>query len=421
MKRTNTFDVVPQTKTDETILRRFLDASASLWNELNYARRQQFFDGESIWETDDFYKRYVGVLGGATTQSIIKRNTSAWKSFFALLDDHGNDASPPGYWGNEDSGRILRSFVRKDAYDIEWGRHSRIEIRIGQDLKDEFDMGYYERLRLEVRGNPHWRGEPGRLSLKSDEASNTFRAFQPVTVPDSVRDLPLAANAAALDVGANNLVACTTTTGRQYLYEGRALFEVFRKTTEEIARLRSKLPDDRESSKRIRRLYRTRTRRRDHAVAALVRSLVERLHQDGVDTVYVGDLSNIRETAWSATVNEKVHNFWAFRKFHHRIECVCEEYGIDVAVRSEAWSSQTCPRCGGVDTTTRQQDRFTCRCGFEGHADLVASRNFLEESTTRSMIARPMARPVRFQWDNHEWRSTRDAPVPNPNEQRTNP
>ena len=35
---------------------------------------------------------------------------------------------------------------------------------------------------------------------------------------------------------ANDLVACTTTTGQQYLYEGRELFRGFRETTLEIAR-----------------------------------------------------------------------------------------------------------------------------------------------------------------------------------------
>jgi putative transposase len=96
-----------------------------------------------------------------------------------------------------------------------------------------------------------------------------------------------------LDVGANNLVACTTTTGQQYLYEGRDLFARFRETTEEIARLQSKLREGRYSSRRIRRLYRTRTRRRDHAQDALVRDLMERLYDEGVATVYVGDRSPI--------------------------------------------------------------------------------------------------------------------------------
>jgi hypothetical protein len=46
MRRTTTFEVVPQSEQADTVLRRLLDASASLWNQLTYARRQQFFAGE---------------------------------------------------------------------------------------------------------------------------------------------------------------------------------------------------------------------------------------------------------------------------------------------------------------------------------------------------------------------------------------
>jgi hypothetical protein len=55
------------------------------------------------------------------------------------------------------------------------------------------------------------------------------------------------------------------------------------------------------------------------------------------------------------------------------------------------------------------------------HDDALASKTFLRRNTEQQV--RPMARPVRFQWDNHEWRSTTDAPElgTNPNEQRTNP
>ena len=39
MRRTNTFEIVPQSEQAGTILRRLLDASASLWNQLTYERR----------------------------------------------------------------------------------------------------------------------------------------------------------------------------------------------------------------------------------------------------------------------------------------------------------------------------------------------------------------------------------------------
>ena len=417
MRRVNTFEVVPRSSEDEELLRRLLDASASLWNQLNYERRQNFTDpgiDKSVWDTEDYRKQYVGVLGSATAQQVIRKNSEAWRSFFSLKEK-GEDNGLPGYWGNEFEGRDLRTYIRNDQYSVRWGERSTVELTVGKDLKDEYDMGYFEKLCLNVKGKPKWDGDQGRLELYYDEASDQYRAIQPVTVDDSRLDSPLADETAALDIGANNLVACTTTTGQQYLYEGRDLFDRFRETTRRIAELQSKLPDGRYSSKRIRSLYRRRIRRRDHAQDALCRDLIERLYDEGVSTVYVGDLTDVLETSWSVRANAKTHNFWAFRAFINRLACTAEEYGMEVEVRSEAWTSQECPNCGSTDRTTRHQDSLTCACGFDGHADLTASETFLRR---HSDVVRPMARPVRFKWDDHSWSASSRAC---PNEQRTNP
>ncbi len=147
----------------------------------------------------------------------------------------------------------------------------------------------------------------------------------------------------ALDIGANTLVACTTTTGEQYLYEGRELFQRFRETTREIARLQSKLPDGRYSSERIRRLYRKRTRRRDHAQEALCRDLLERLYADGVDTVYIGGLTDVLETHWSVETNAKTHSV---QKIHRATGLYCRGIrylggspvgGVDQSRVSRVW------------------------------------------------------------------------------------
>ncbi|MDS0475689.1 transposase [Natrinema sp. 1APR25-10V2] len=415
MKRTNTFEVHPRSDQDREILFELLDASAPLWNEVTYERRQQFFDGHSVWDTADYRERYKSNLGSATAQQVLRKNKSAWKSFFSLNEtyhdgDRDERPSPPGYWGNEDDGRDLRTYIRNDQYTLEWGARSRLEIPIGRDLKDEYGLGDYERLRLEVAGDPNWEGTAGRLELVYDGVSDTLRARQPVTVDESQRDSPLAEESAALDIGANNLVACTTTTDQQYLYEGRDLFERFRETTMDIASYQSKLDDQRRSTARIARLYRKRTARRNHAQDALVRDLVEHLHTDGVSTVYVGALGDVLSTHWSAEVNEKTHHFWAFSRFIDRIACVCEEYEIDVVVTSETWTTQECPECSERDRTHRDGDYYRCdACGFEGHADLAASRVFLARETGDE--GGPMARPVRLEWDNHEWRPTTTAPT----------
>ena len=420
VRRTNTFAVRPLSTEDEQLLRELLDASASLWNEVNYERRQNFFDGESVWDTEDYRKQYVGVLGSATAQQVIRKNSEAWRSFFAAREE-GEDTAPPRYWGNENDGRELRMYIRNDQYTLETGERSRLEIPVGQDLKDEYGLGYHDRLRLEVAGNPKWDGDQGRLELYYDEIGDTFRAIQPVTVQDSLQDSPLADEAAALDVGANNLVACTTTTGQQYLYEGRSLFARFRETTEEIARLQSKLREGRNSSQRIRRLYRKRTRRRDHAQDALARDLMEQLYEEGVATVYVGDLTDVLSEHWSAVVNEKTHQFWAYRAFIDRLATTAEEYGITVEVRSEAYTTAECPACGERKNTERNGDVFRCSCGYEGHADLDASRTFLERQAGDNIEAGSMARPVRLKWDDHNWSEVPHSPEREiPNEERTN-
>jgi putative transposase len=433
MKRTNTFTVRPLSADGKQVLRDLLDASAALWNEINYQRLMRYnnedgFEGD-VWDVDTgrLEGKYKDVLGASTAQTVRRANSEAWRGFFenkkAYHDEPNTSVTehpePPGFRGNEDDGRVLKGVVRKDAYTVEWGDRSRLEFVVGENLRDEHNSPK-SRLRLEIVGEPNWPEyeDQSRLELWYDETDSTFRASQPVTVSADARDSPLADEQAALDIGANNLVACTTTTGEQYLYEGRKLFQRFRDTTREIARLQSKLREGRYSSERIRRLYRKRTRRRDHAQAALCRDLLERLYAEGVATVYIGGLTDVLDTHWSVETNAKTHNFWAFKQFTERLACTAEEYGISVEVRSEAWTSQECPQCGSTDRTTRHQDTLTCSCGFGGHADLTASETFLRRQTEQA--ARPMARPVRFQWDDHTWSESPHSHE-SPNEQRTDP
>jgi putative transposase len=414
MKRVNQFNVRPRSVKEREVVKRWLDASASLWNETNYARRQNFLSGESVWDVDTgkLEGKYKGVLSSSVAQQIIRKNSEAWRSFFDLNEKYHagklkDKPSPPGYWGNEEDGRVLRTYVRNDQYTIKYGNRSRLEVPIGSELKDELGLNRNQRLRVEIAGDPKWSGEQNRLEIVYDETAETFRAFQPVTIDDSRLDSPLASEEAALDVSANNLVACTVTTGSQLLYEGRTLFEEFRETTERIAHYQSLLEDQRESSKRIDRLYRKRTNQRNHAQDSLVRGLVERLYGEGVSTLYVGDLKGVLDTHWSPRVNEKTHDFWAYRRFINRLEDVCEEYSIMVEEASEAWTSQTCPECEERENTIRHENSLTCPCGFEGHADLVASESFLRWQNT---AVGAMARPVYLKWNKHSWREDHSLP-----------
>ena len=86
-----------------------------------------------------------------------------------------------------------------------------------------------------------------------------------------------------------------------------------------------------------------------------IKDLLERLTKEGVSKIYVGDLTGVLETHWKATVNEKTHNFWAYRRFIDRLENKAEEYGVEVHEENEAWTSQRCPRCGETENNDTTQ------------------------------------------------------------------
>jgi hypothetical protein len=71
----------------ERRLRKLADATAKLWNELNYVRLVQFRTMGKIDFKDtehEFYYRFNTVLSVNAGQ-VIRLNNSAWKSYFELL------------------------------------------------------------------------------------------------------------------------------------------------------------------------------------------------------------------------------------------------------------------------------------------------------------------------------------------------
>ena len=114
----------------EKKLRRIADATARLWNELNYARLMQFRTTGRVdfkGTRHEFYHRYKDRLG-VNAGVVIQLNNQAWMSYFELnrlykqgkLPRFNSKPSPPGFWKDRLLGkRTLRILVRNDRYYIE--------------------------------------------------------------------------------------------------------------------------------------------------------------------------------------------------------------------------------------------------------------------------------------------------------------
>ncbi|MEF8779808.1 MAG: transposase [Haloferacaceae archaeon] len=434
-QRTNEYTAQPTSERYRECLFEWLAAHAPLWNQLTYRRRQAYFtDSEDVWDAEytDLYDGYAPVLGKAACQQVARKNSEAWRAFFQLLDTYHSDdpsvtekPSPPGYWGNRDNGYELHGLVRNDLYEFDWNEDkSTLEFGVGDALEEKYDFEHQERATLEVHGNPQWNGDGSRLELVYDETADTLRVKHPVRIqPDDLEAQRLDAfthtldsenttHAAAIDVGANTTLAIVTSTGDTAVYHARPEFRQFQHYSDRIAELQAELPEDRYSSRRIRRLYDERTRKRDHSRDAAVKHAAEWLLERDIKRVYVGDLTDVLSTHWSAKVNEKTHAFWSHGQLTDRLALTLGDVGITVEQVSEADSSSKCPECGS-ENVHRDSDAFRCHeCELDAHSDVAGAWNVLQFEVG------PMARPAAlsaerdrdapidgayWEWNDHEW------------------
>ncbi len=435
-QRTNTYTAEATSNRYRQCLFDWLAAQPPLWNQITYRRRQEYFsDDGDVWNAEytDLYDEYAPIIGKATCQQIARKNSEAWRSHFRLLNQYHDDSdptvtekpSPPGYWGTREEGYELHGLVRDDLYALDWDENrSTLEFGVGDVLEDRYNFEHNERVTLEVRGNLQWNGDDSRLELIYDEHATQLRVQHPVRIqPDNLReqrqdafthtlDTENTTQAAAIDVGANNTLAVVTENGETTVYHARPEFDRFQSYSERIATLQSKLREDEYTSHRIQRLYDERSRKRDHSRNAAVKHVAEWLLERNVDTVYVGELTDVLDTHWSAEVNEKTHAFWSHRQLLERIELTLGDVGICVAEVSEANSSGKCPECRSSDVT-RTGDSFRCHdCRLDAHSDVAGAWNIVQSEVG------PMARPAAlsaergrdvpqegayWQWNEHDW------------------
>lgn len=388
MKRSNTFALAP-TKEQHQRLLEMADACARLWNELNYRRRQSFFKGEIDWESRDLYDKYKGIVGSATTQQIQRKNSEAWKSFFALLrlkadgklPQHIQKVRPPRYWKDRESEkRKLLILVRCDCYKLE-----------GDSLT------LPKKLKVRWRGQPRWNGwaKQGLLTLIYDETKNRWYARQSVEVEPPHQ--PLSDKRAYVDLGVLNLMTVVVDGGRQALaYSGRHVLADWWYLSHRIDKLKSVAmqTNGKRSTNRVQALFRRRTLRLRQHVNTAVRRAIERLWWEGVSKIVMGDLKNIRANVnGGRKSNTMVHNFWSHRYLAQHIREVAEEYGVSVEVVSERGTSSRCPWCGSEEVVKRGRLLKCKGCGIEAHRDVAGALN-IGAVRNRGHVNWAMAHPL---------------------------
>ncbi|MEM4970162.1 MAG: transposase [Sulfolobales archaeon] len=389
MIRTVMLRLLPDGET-EARLRKLCDISSKLWNEINYARRRQFFETKKVdlkQTYKEFYERYKKLIGSATTQQVLNKNDEAWRSFFSSLKAKKEDrlppfikkVNPPGY-RKRGKTRILWTVLRNDQYNID-GEYIVIK-----------GLGAIGSIRVRYSGRIHVSGKQGRAEIHYDYDDKKWYIYVSYEVDKKViRNSsfrvplkPLGDKEAGIDIGINNLLAVYVDDGSALLVNGRPLKAISFYWREKISEYQSTLNRyGLRSSKRLRRMYRKWRKQIKSYIDWAVRNTIEWLYSEGVKRIYVGHPKYAsQEPGKGSKINFEIIHIWSYGYLLRRLREVAEEYGIEVEHVDEENTSRTCPICRAIEDHKRiSRGLFKCyKHNIVFNADLVGAFNILAKS-----------------------------------------
>ena len=192
------------------------------------------------------------------------------------------------------------------------------------------------------------------------------------------------------------------------IYNGRFLRSIVQYRNKVNARFKAQMDRCQQRSKRWYRLLKAKRRTLDKLDAQLKdaeHKITSRFISDcqraKADTLVIGALKGIRDRVkFGKKSNQKIHQ-WAFSRIQQKICYKAELAGIRVIFTSEAYTSQTCPKCGNRKKP-RNRNYHCNHCDLKYHRDVVGAINLWNKVSGLlfNPVVGAMAAPVgvKFHW-----------------------
>jgi IS605 OrfB family transposase len=409
MKRTNVVRVLPD-KNQKQVLETLGERCAALWNTAQYRCSKAFLKGEPVpsyatlcaeFQSHPAYR----ALPSDVAQEVLKKLRKAWDSFFALLrlwrkGELEERPGLPGYWKDRRTGKRLVKLIpvkSPRSYSLDTRA---LSLTLPEDLRNGSG-----RLVLRTRGVLRFHGTPKALELRYDPVKRRWYAHQVVELPEPDRKAKPEKYAAA-DLGSRILAALAVErVDHQLLFSAREVWKDFLYWTKQIEKEQSRLNQvGRKTSRKLKRLYQLRTRRLRHTFIALAAEIARVLKRNQVTTLFLEDLTGIREDMDFGPKNILVHNFWAFRMLKNLIEAACTRAGIRVVPVEPRGTSSSCAVCGSPVRRPVRHKVACEKCGCVWHADANAALNILLQGSSKGHGAETTPlKPLALRWNRHRW------------------
>lgn len=184
-----------------------------------------------------------------------------------------------------------------------------------------------------------------------------------------------------IDLGEIHSISAFESGGNAVIITGRLLRSVKQYQLKKLAEFSQKLSKCKKNSRRNKKLWRAKRRMLQKTNAQIrdlnhkiTRSFVTWAVENGVGKVYVGNPEGVQRKKRRKTVSQKLSR-WNFGKHFEYLTYKLAAVGIGLEKISEAYSTQTCPKCGRRHKCGSRN--YRCSCGYIAHRDIHGARNIL--------------------------------------------
>ena len=304
-------------------------------------------------------------LHSQSIQSVRQSYFKSWKSYSVLKKTGGIEKPKPPHQKKQfRTTRWLKSAIKfidtknQRCVSLSMGAgRNRLEI----DLPKDFDMSETHRI--------------STIDLVYDYGKWELH----FTYSENVEKPDAGDGVIGVDIG--EIHPIVSNDGRDtHIYNGRYIRSLYRHRNKVMSNFNQAISRCKRHSKRWWKLTRRKwrhLRKIDNQIRDGINkhtsTFVKHCVEKGIGTIVLGDLRGIRRHIdYGKKSNQKLHQ-WAFGKITQLITYKAKALGIKVDVISEAYTSQTCPRCGNRKKPTNRN--YTCECGFKYHRDGVGAMN----------------------------------------------
>ena len=184
-----------------------------------------------------------------------------------------------------------------------------------------------------------------------------------------------------IDLGEIHSIAAFESGGKALIVTGRKLRSVKQYQLKKLAEFDRKLSKCKKYSRQNKKLRRAK-RRILEKTNAQIRDLNHKITccfvnwavENKIAKVYVGNPEGVQRRKQRKIVSQKLSR-WNFGKHLEYLKYKLLTVGIELEKISEAYSTQTCPKCGRRHKCNSRN--YHCGCGYVAHRDIHGARNIL--------------------------------------------